>query len=388
MTLRSCATLLAAIGLPFASGFGAQAGSGENDARVQELYTQAKAAQAQGDLAGAIGRYEEILRIAPRLGPAYNNLGALYFREREYRKAASVLEEGLKISPGMPSASALLGISLFEMGEYGRARPHLEAANKANPRDGNARMFLIKDLTKLGDYYTAAEELRRLAAAEPKNQEVWYLLAKVYMKLSEGALARMNAIDPNSVLAHELSGEMMEAMNNYDGAVVELKKAVDMAPRQPGTHEKLGNAYWTLSKWDSAAEQFQAELAVDPGNCMARWKLGNIVLQKNGSPAEALANINQSLSTCPSLTAARVDRAKALIQLNRNAEAAADLEAAVKTDPSEAGTHFLLAKTYRALGRAQEAQAEMQIFRKLEESARAATAEQAQEVIRNKETAH
>jgi hypothetical protein len=83
-----------------------------------------------------------------------------------------------------------------------------------------------------------------------------------------------------------------------------------------------------------------------------------------------------------------VDRARALIKLNRNAEAAADLEAAAKADPAEPSTHFLLAKVYRALGRAQDAQAEMQTFSKLEESARAATAERAQEVIKNKETAH
>jgi hypothetical protein len=83
-----------------------------------------------------------------------------------------------------------------------------------------------------------------------------------------------------------------------------------------------------------------------------------------------------------------VDRARALIKLNRNAEAAKDLEAAAKADPTEASTHFLLAKTYRALGRTEEAQAEMQTFSKLEESARAATAERAREVIKNKETAH
>lgn len=92
----------------------AQSSSGD-DPRVQELYGEAKTAQSQGDLATAIAKYEEILRIAPRLGPAYNNLGALYFRQREYRKAAKVLEAGLKISPAMPSASALLGISLLSL---------------------------------------------------------------------------------------------------------------------------------------------------------------------------------------------------------------------------------------------------------------------------------
>ncbi len=366
----------------------AQVGSGEDDPRVQKLYAEAKAAQAQGDVRRAMSNYEEMLRIAPRLAPAYNNLGALYFREREYTKAAAVLEKGLKISPGMPSASALLGISLFEMGEYAKARPRLEAALRANADDTNARMFLAKDLTKLGDHQAAAAELQQLANRDPKNQEVWYLLARVYMKLSEQSLAKMNAIDPNSVLAHELSGEMMEAMNNYDGAVVELKKAVDMAPQQAGTHYKLGDAYWSLSRWESAAEQFQAELSIDPGNCMARWKIGNIVLQQNGNTEEALGHVDKALGMCPNLTDARVDRARALVKLNRNTEAAADLETAVKADPAEPATHFLLAKVYRSLGRAQEAQAEMQTYSKLEENARAAVAERAQEVIKNKQTAH
>jgi tetratricopeptide (TPR) repeat protein len=386
MTHPPLATFLMVLLLP---GFQAlQAQNDEGDARLQELYSQAKAAQSRNDIAGAIAKYEEILRIAPRLGPAYNNLGALYFRQRDYQKAAAVLEQGLKINPGMPSASALLGISLFEMGEFTKARPRLEAALRANASDANAQMFLVKDLTKLGDYDAAAVQLRQLAGTQPKNQEVWYLLAKVYMKLSEQSLAKMNSIDPNSVFAHELSAEMMEAMNNYDGAVVELKKAVEMAPRRPGTHYKLGDAYLALSQLDSASAEFHAELAVDPANCMARWRIGSVVLLKNGNPEEALADMNQALSACPSLTDARVDRARALIKLNRNAEAAKDLEAAAKADPTEASTHFLLAKTYRALGRTEEAQAEMQTFSKLEESARAATAERAREVIKNKETAH
>jgi tetratricopeptide (TPR) repeat protein len=198
----------------------------------------------------------------------------------------------------------------------------------------------------------------------------------------------MNAIDPNSVLAHQLSGEMMEAMNNYDGAIVQLKKAVDMAPQRPGGHYRLGDAYMSQAQWESASEQFQAELTVDPANCMAWWKLGSVVLLKNGSPEDALRDIEKALSMCPGMTNARVDRARALVKMNRTAEAATDLEAAVKADPSEPSTHFLLSKVYRSLGRAQEAQAEMQTFSKLEESARLAIAERAQEVIKNKETAH
>lgn len=365
----------------------AQAGAGDIYLRVQALYLAAKTAQDRGDLAEAEAKYEQILRVAPNLAAAYNNLGALYFRERDYLKAAAVLEKGLNVNPGMASARALLGISLFNAGEYAKARPSLEAAVRANPADVNARLFLAKDLTKLALFAAASVELEKLGQQNPKNQEVWYLLAKLHMRMSEEALARMNAIDSNSALAHQLSGEVMESMNNYDGAVVELKKAVELAPAVPGNHYRLGDAYWTLSQWDSAAEQFEAELHVDPASCAAQWKLGNVILQKNGSAEDALTHINEALTRCPAMTDARVDRARALALAGRGGEALADLQAAAKASPSDAGIHFLLGKVYRSLGRTQEAQAEMETFAKLDEAARAATAERAQEVIKNKESA-
>jgi tetratricopeptide (TPR) repeat protein len=358
------------------------------DAHVQALYGEAKAAQARNDIPAAIGKYEEILRLAPALGAAYNNLGALYFRQHEFRKAADVLAKGLKVDPSMTSALTLLGISLYEASDYSQARTRLEAAVRVNPNDNNARMFLVKDLAQLGDAEAGAAELQQLAKRQPENQEVWYMLAKVHMKLSENAMAKINQIDPNSVLALQLSGEMMEAMNNYEGAIVQLKKAVELQPQKAGSHYKLGEAYWGLSQWDSAAAQYQAELANDPGNCRAHWRLGSVLNQKGGDAQEALKELDQSVAQCPSLTEAHADRARALVALGRNADAVPELELAIKADPAEPRNHFLLSKAYRAVGRTREAQTEMQTFSKLDEAARAATAERAQEVIKNKETAH
>jgi len=355
------------------------------DARVQKLYAEAKSAEAAGDVRNAISKYQEMLKLAPRLGAAYNNLGLLYFKQRDFEKAAITLQEGLAVDPKMPSASALLGISFYQLGKYSEARAPLEKALRANPDDNNAELFLARSLVRLEDHRSAAEHLQNLARRQPDNQEIWYLLGQVYMRLSEQSLAKMNAIDPNSVLAHEMSGEIMASMKNYDGAVVEFKKAIEIAPEQAGTHYELANAYWNLGDWDAASAEFQAELANDPHNCMAKWKLGNILLEQNSRPDEALADTDDALSTCPTLTQARVDRARALLKLNRNQDALPDLEAAVKASPEEPTIHFFLAQAYRALGRAQDAKLEMQAFSKLEENARAATAERARQVIKNQE---
>ena len=372
------------VALVYCPAVSAQSNSVAADQRVQELYAQAKTAEARGDLAAAAQIYESLLQISPRLAPAYNNLGSLYLRQREYRKAADVLEKGLKIDPKMVSASALLGIARYEMRDYAGARAPLETALRGNSNDDNAELFLANDLMKLDELNLAVEHLRKLAQRQPANQEIWYLLGKVHMKLSEQALSRLNEIDANSVWVHEISGEVMESMKNYDGALIEYKKAVEMAPQKSGTHYLLGNAYWSLSMWDAANEQFRAELSNDPANCLAQWRLGNIVLEQRGNPEEALADVEKALNICPNLMAARVDRGRALMKLDRHAEASKDLEAAEKSDPAEASTHFLLAQTYRAMGRTQEAQAEMKLFSKLEENARAATAERAKQLLQEK----
>src|SRR5258708_30615046 len=100
----------------------------------------------------------------------------------------------------------------------------------------------------------------------PRDQQALYLLGKTYLQLSENSLGKINQIDPNSVVAHEVAGEIDESMHNYDGALVEYKKAIDLAPQKPGTHMHMANTFWLIGKWDSAQEEIKAELANDPYN--------------------------------------------------------------------------------------------------------------------------
>jgi predicted Zn-dependent protease len=205
------------------------------------------------------------------------------------------------------------------------------------------------------------------------------------MQHSGDALSKLREIDPDSVLVHEVSGEIMEGMNNYDGAIIEYRKAVEMAPQEPGMLYKLGNAYMSISQWDSGTKEFQAELANDPRSCASYYKIGDIVLLQHGDPETALADLQESIAICPNRIEAREDRARALLRTDRYEDALPDLQAATKATPGDPTVHFLLAQAYRSLGRTQEARAEMQFFSKLEESARAATAARAEQVMQNKQ---
>ncbi len=364
------------------------AGSSKAQDRIEVLYQGAKESQSRGDLGSAESKYEQILKLDPSVAPAYNNLGALYFQDHKYDKAVAVLTKGLQRDPSMLSASALLGISFYELGDLDRAHATLQRVLKANPSDTNARLFLAKTLLKQNSFDDAAVNLQTLAKADSRNQELWYLLAKVHMSLSEQALARMNAVDPDSVLSHQLSAEVMESMSNYEGAIVELKKAVEREPNRLESHYKLGDALYTTSQWDGAAQQFRAELALNPANCQAKAKLGGVLLQTESDGTESLKLLNEALAACPNLSAASLDRARALIKLNQPDRAMADLNTALKSTPEDPSVHFLLAKAYRLQGNPAKANAEMEVFRRLDEAARASTAEHAAEVINSRGSGH
>jgi tetratricopeptide (TPR) repeat protein len=355
----------------------AQSGDDEVTPQVEQLYAQAKAAQQRHDSAQAIEKYKAMIKLAPHLAAAYNNLGMLYFNEHDYANAADTLSRGLKLHTNMPTASAMLGMSYYQLGQFDKAEPLIRAAVKQNPGDDQTEMVLANLYIKSRKYTEATETLNQFLVRNPKDQEAWYMLGKTYLQMSQDALGKINQIDANSVVAHEIAGEIDESMHNYDSALVEYKKGVDMAPDKPGTHMHMANAYWLIGKWQAAQTEFKAELVVDPNNCSARWKLANAMLEANDSNEDALAQLNQSIDTCPTLMQARVDRARALIRLGKHQDALPDLQLAVAESPSEPTIHFLLASVYKAQGKTADAQAEMQTYGRLQREASEAVAGQA-----------
>jgi tetratricopeptide (TPR) repeat protein len=366
----------------------AQGAEDEVTPAVQRLYAEANAASTSGHDATAIEKYRSIIKLAPHLAAAYNNLGALYFDQRDYAQSAKILQRGLELNPNMPTAAAILGMSYVQLGENDKAEPLLSKALRANPKDDKIEMMLARTLINEKKLDEAARHLSDFLARNPKDQQAWYLLGKTYLQLSEDSLKKINEIDPDSVVAHEIAGEIDESMHNYDLALVEYKKAVDMAPQAAGTHMHMGDAYWYIGKWQSAQTEFRAELKNDPYNCMAHWKLANSILEANDSNEEALSEANASIERCPALMQARVDRARALVRLGKQPEALPDLLMAEKDSPREPSIHFLLANVYRSQGKSAEAQKEMQTYGTLQREASAAVAGQASDSSAIKNAAH
>lgn len=366
----------------------AQQSSSEVTPQVQQLYAQAVSAEHSGDLNAAIAKYREMIRLAPDIAPAYNNLGMLLFNEHNYPAAIPVLAKGLRINPRMGTSVIMLGLAYFEVGQNARAKPLLEEAVNGDPSNADAQISLAHVLLNLGEDQEAIDHLRAYLKIKPRDQQAWYLIGKTYLQLSESALGKVREISPGSPIAHEVAGEIDESMQNYGGAVVQYKKAVSQAPHDPDMMLHLGNVYWVMGKWQSAEVEFKNVLAVAPYDCQARWKLANSILQANGSAETALTNLNQTIKECPNLMQARVDRARALIQLHQQKAALPDLLLAEKKNPDEPMIHFYLAQVYRFEGNTDELKKELNIYAQLQQKSSEATAKRTQEQLNATSAAH
>lgn len=334
-------------------------------ASADALSAQATRAQEQGDLPAAIQSYEALIRIQPRLAEAYNNLGALYYDTGQYQKAANTLQQCVKLSPRLTPARTMLGASLLALGNARAARPELEAAVAAAPADARAQDLLQRTLIALDDFPAAARLLQRRVDRDPQNQDALYQLGRLYLELSQQTLLRARAVQPDSAVSHLMEGEIDEGAGNMAQAEQQYRTAATKAPDRADVHEHLGNVYWLQGLWSQARTEFASTLQLDPGNCSARWKMADTLLNEHQQTEDALNLLQTAIRGCPHLDQARVDRAKALLELQRVDEALPDLLEAEKNSPEEPTIHFLLAKAYRARHQDGQAAAETELFAKL-----------------------
>lgn len=119
-----------------------------------------------------------ILKIDEKNAAAYNRLGILYAKQREYKDAIDCFEIASSIEP---SASSLhnLGLIYYETENYHKAATAFEQALKLEEDLAARHIAYAKVQEKLGNDKLMLQELERAAELEPNN-ETYNLLMNAY----------------------------------------------------------------------------------------------------------------------------------------------------------------------------------------------------------------
>lgn len=119
-----------------------------------------------------------ILKIDEKNAAAYNRLGILYAKQREYRDAIDCFEIASSIE-STPSSLHNLGLIYYETENYQKAAIAFEQALKLEDNLAARHVAYAKVQEKLGNDKLMFQELERAVELEP-NHETYTLLLKAY----------------------------------------------------------------------------------------------------------------------------------------------------------------------------------------------------------------
>src|SRR3990167_7208365 len=119
-----------------------------------------------------------ILKIDEKNAAAYNRLGILYAKQKEYKDAIDCFEIASSID-ATPSSLHNLGLIYYETENYDKAAIAFEQALKLEDNLAARHIAYAKVQEKLGNAKLMFQELEKAAELEP-NRETYNLLKKAY----------------------------------------------------------------------------------------------------------------------------------------------------------------------------------------------------------------
>lgn len=295
------------------------------------------------DFQGAVEQFVNAVDWDSSLQGANYNLGLAYYRIERYKDAIPYLEAELRIDPGNVSAKHLLGMCYF-IGE---------------------------------DYARASTLLGEVLPARSNNVALCYTLSLSLIKegrVSEArdVIQRMLVLAGDSAQVHILLGQAYHAQNDDPKALEELRKASEMDSRLPMAHYYSGLIYVKMGKFDEAAREFEAELAVNPKDVQAKYHLGFVLLSKARTDG-GMKLMREVIEAEPGFADARFELGKALLLQGDVKGAIENLETAAKLGPDKAHIHYQLGRAYVAAGRQADAQKRFELFKDLKDKERTRT---------------
>lgn len=141
---------------------------------------------------------------------------------------------------------------------------------------------------------------------------------------------RLDPATCSPVLRHKASAGVISA------------RALAYKPSKAALKEfELGSRAWNKNRSDEAIRHLTEAVRLDPGYVEAQVKLGALYAD-GGQPAQALALFESALEQERNWALIHIDRAAALVDLNRPAEAELAARQALRLQPSSTAASYLL----------------------------------------------
>jgi tetratricopeptide (TPR) repeat protein len=341
----------------------------DSDAIVRRDLEAAESAMRSGQLEEAEKHFLKIAAMRPQELRAHVNLGVIYMRQKNWKRALEELRTAEKLAPQIPGIRFDIGLVYYRQGKYHEAIAPFESVLRDKPDWTQARHLLGLCYLSEERFADAATAFESLWTGSNSDLSYLYVLAVAAGSagrhdLEERALARLLEVGEKSASLHLLFGKTYLSGGDDEKALSELDKAAANDPKLPMVHYNLGIVYKRRHDYEKAKEEFLKDVAVEPDVAVNYDELGTISLDLEQND-EAQRYFEEALKRNSQLPASWYGLAKIERAAKRYPQALKALDSACALAPKSASAHYLRAQTLMQLGRKAEAETEFAIVRRL-----------------------
>jgi len=246
--------------------------------------------------------------------PAYNNLGAIYLKEKvRYPEALELFEKALQLNPDYFEAHYNRGLTLERLKRPREAIDEYKEAVRLASGNVDARMLLAQSLQVEGDRFGAIEQFRIVESYAPTRADV-----------------------------HASMGSLLIQMGKFPEAADEFAETIELYPWAASPHNDLGNALYVMGQRDRAIAEYREALRLNPSFVEAHNNLAG-ALQDNGQLDGAIREFRTALQLDPASPNLHLNLARAQAQAGQRDEAIQEYEMALRLAPDNSAAKTELA---------------------------------------------
>jgi tetratricopeptide (TPR) repeat protein len=271
---------------------------GDQDPRYDEAQFYIAVAQdALGQTDKSLAAHQKLAERLP-LYEVYNNIGALFIKQKQYLPAINHLKPAVDAMPRDADTLFNLGYAYYLAKDYAKAVETLRTETRQRANDGEGFYLLSKALAAMNDQAgatQAGDQAKKLLAAfaqwetrgVPQVARMKTSFSKInYYRYKREQDERLNGQASVSGLTPQADQLLDAARNAFqqgrnEDALASLSKLLQIAPQNFEAHLLMGRVYERRGDFERATNALKAAIFWNPKLVAAHVLLGRIAVLKN-----------------------------------------------------------------------------------------------------------
>jgi tetratricopeptide (TPR) repeat protein len=191
--------------------------------------------------------------------------GKVYFeKNKDFPKAEEWFKKAIVEEPDSWEAYLYLAMSQAEQQKYGEAEPNFEKAMELAPDQQKKDIIYSNQHAYFVEHYNRGITLNSVADYEEAVKE----------------FEKAVQVEPGYAKGHVNLGVTYSLLKEEDKAMAAFQKAVEVDPSEPEAWRNLGITYRNLKEYGKAAEAYEKMVELDPEDMDAAESLGEMYMME------------------------------------------------------------------------------------------------------------